>query len=194
MIMVGNIHIPLLTVELKRELGDGGCAPTTQAGITLRQSWIQKTEQKSVIGGIIVIKFMLRYGKEVHEFLANKSYAPHLRYYGPMPNAPPSPPCPKSAPAGLAFGFMQMVVMDYVAAALDPPTNFPIQFLLLSHYVGITRIFVIGTLFFISGVSSSLYLAAWRTTVYSIGYLITLKAIQYTFGDDTTILFNILQV
>ena len=65
--------------------------------------------------GNIVVKFVSRYGKEVHEFLANKNYAPHLRYYGPMPDAPlVSPPRPQNAPAGLAFGFMQMVVMDYI--------------------------------------------------------------------------------
>ena len=73
--------------------------------------------------GNIVVKFVSRYGKEVHEFLANKDYAPHLRYYGPMPDAPPSPPRPKNAPAGLAFGFMQMVVMDYIVPARDPPTD-----------------------------------------------------------------------
>lgn len=41
MISVGDVRIPLLIVELKRELGDGGCDPTTQAGITMRRSWIQ---------------------------------------------------------------------------------------------------------------------------------------------------------
>ena len=73
--------------------------------------------------GNIVVKFVSRYSKEVHEFLANKNYAPHLRYYGPMPNAPSSPPRPKNAPAGLAFGFMQMVVMDYIVPSLDRPTD-----------------------------------------------------------------------
>ena len=73
--------------------------------------------------GNIVVKFVSRYGKEVHEFLADKDYAPHLRYYGPMPGAPLSPPRPKNAPAGLAFGFMQMVVMDYIVPARDLPTD-----------------------------------------------------------------------
>ena len=71
----------------------------------------------------IVVKFVSRYGKEVHEFLAKKNYAPHLRYYGPMPDAPPSPPRPKMASAGLAFGFMQMVVMDYIVPARHLPTD-----------------------------------------------------------------------
>ena len=42
MITVGDVPIPLLIVELKRELGDGGCDPTTQAGIAMRRSWIQQ--------------------------------------------------------------------------------------------------------------------------------------------------------
>jgi hypothetical protein len=29
----------------------------------------------------VVVKFVTRYGKEVHEFLATKEYAPALRYY-----------------------------------------------------------------------------------------------------------------
>lgn len=74
-------------------------------------------------GNKIVVKFVSRYSKEVHEFLAKKNYAPNLLYYGPMPDAPPSPPRPKNAPAGLAFGFMQMVVMDYVVPSRDLPTD-----------------------------------------------------------------------
>lgn len=42
MIMVGDVRIPLLIVELKRELGEGGCDPTTQVGISMRRSWIQQ--------------------------------------------------------------------------------------------------------------------------------------------------------
>jgi len=71
----------------------------------------------------IVVKFVSRYSKDVHEFLADKKYAPRLRYYGPMPDAPLSPPRPKNAPAGLAFGFMQMVVMDYIVPSIKPPPD-----------------------------------------------------------------------
>lgn len=39
--IVNNIHIPLLIAEFKREMGDGGCDPSTQAGMTMRRSWIQ---------------------------------------------------------------------------------------------------------------------------------------------------------
>ena len=42
MIMVGGVRIPILIMELKRELGDGGCDPTTQAAIAMRRSWIQQ--------------------------------------------------------------------------------------------------------------------------------------------------------
>lgn len=42
MIMVGDVRIPLLIAELKRELGDGGCDPTTQVGLTMRRSWLQE--------------------------------------------------------------------------------------------------------------------------------------------------------
>ena len=72
---------------------------------------------------LVVIKFVSRYGEEVHEFLASKDYAPKLRYYGPLPGAPPSPPRPKNAPAGMAFGFMQMMVMDYIAPIAVPPAD-----------------------------------------------------------------------
>lgn len=41
MIKVGDVRIPLLIMELKRELGEGGCDPSTQVGITMRRSWIQ---------------------------------------------------------------------------------------------------------------------------------------------------------
>jgi hypothetical protein len=64
----------------------------------------------------IVVKSVSRYGKQVHEFLANKNYAPPVfDTTAQCPMQPPSPPRPKNAPAGLAFNFMQMVVMDYVA-------------------------------------------------------------------------------
>jgi hypothetical protein len=41
MFIVDQMRLPLLIVELKRELGDGGCDPSTQAGLSMRRSWIQ---------------------------------------------------------------------------------------------------------------------------------------------------------
>ncbi|KAF8965900.1 hypothetical protein BDZ97DRAFT_1729574 [Flammula alnicola] len=41
-LLVNNIRIPLFIMVLNRELGDAGCDPSTQAGLTMRRSWIQK--------------------------------------------------------------------------------------------------------------------------------------------------------
>lgn len=42
MFIVDRMRLPLLIMELKRELGDGsGCDPSTQVGLTMRRSWIQ---------------------------------------------------------------------------------------------------------------------------------------------------------
>lgn len=41
MFIVNKLHLPLLIMELKRELGDSTCDPSTQAGLTMRRSWIQ---------------------------------------------------------------------------------------------------------------------------------------------------------
>ena len=82
----------------------------------------------------VVVKFVDRYGRAVHEFLAKNGYAPRLRYCGPLASLLPplqkidSPmvheplvqhsniPTDSSQPAqlGLSFGPLQMVVMDYV--------------------------------------------------------------------------------
>ena len=40
-----NIHIPCALFELKREAGEGGCDPTTQASFSMRRAWIH-----SVVG------------------------------------------------------------------------------------------------------------------------------------------------
>lgn len=61
----------------------------------------------------IVVKFVDRYGRAVHEFLAERGYAPRLRYCGPLSLLQTTLPPPPSAP-GLSFGPLQMVVMDYV--------------------------------------------------------------------------------
>jgi len=42
MFVINNIRIPILIVELKKELGDGGYDPSTQAGLIMRRSWIQE--------------------------------------------------------------------------------------------------------------------------------------------------------
>ncbi|CAA7260909.1 unnamed protein product [Cyclocybe aegerita] len=74
----------------------------------------------------VVVKFVSAYGAEVHRFLAEKGHAPRLRYYGPLPN-PYEPllrsPVTESAPPGLTFGSMKMVVMDYIDSATKPPPD-----------------------------------------------------------------------
>ena len=52
-LVVGDVRIPLLIMELKRELGEGGCDPSTQAGITMRRSWIQ--EDVSLFMSLLVL-------------------------------------------------------------------------------------------------------------------------------------------
>ncbi|KAH8980320.1 hypothetical protein EDB92DRAFT_1805783 [Lactarius akahatsu] len=79
----------------------------------------------------VVVKFVSRYGKEVHEFLAGETYAPSLRYYGPLSgtgfsgvfpgpaqSAPPNPHSPSP---------MYMVVMDYIEARPNTPRDISAQ-------------------------------------------------------------------
>ena len=74
----------------------------------------------------MVVKFVTRYGKEVHEFLAREGWAPKLRYYGPLretglPDDFPRPA--QHAPLGLRLNVMHMVVMDHVDPQLKLPQN-----------------------------------------------------------------------
>jgi len=71
----------------------------------------------------VVVKFVARYGKEVHEFLATKGNAPALRYYGPLCSRLPETMVPGTLPTpaqraapGFCLGQnrMHMVVMDYI--------------------------------------------------------------------------------
>jgi len=39
-LQVGDAHIAFLILELKRELGEGGCDPSLQAGLSMKRSWI----------------------------------------------------------------------------------------------------------------------------------------------------------
>jgi len=39
-LQIGDARIAFLVLELKRELGEGGCDPTTQAGLSMKPSWI----------------------------------------------------------------------------------------------------------------------------------------------------------
>ncbi|KAH9021872.1 hypothetical protein EDB84DRAFT_519240 [Lactarius hengduanensis] len=84
----------------------------------------------------VVVKFVSRYGKEVHEFLARKGWAPTLRYCGPLPETElcsvfPGPT--QSVPSGLRGIFTgptqcappatQMIVMDYIDALPNTPPD-----------------------------------------------------------------------
>jgi serine/threonine protein kinase len=75
---------------------------------------------------IVVIKFVARYGRNVHEFLASKGFAPTLRYYGSFtPKLDGVYPGPaQNAPPGLCLRSdqMHMVVMEYINA---PPNTLP---------------------------------------------------------------------
>jgi len=39
-LQIGDARITFLILELKRELGEGGCDPTTQVGLSMKRSWI----------------------------------------------------------------------------------------------------------------------------------------------------------
>jgi len=41
MLQIGDIRIASLVIELKRELGEGGCDPSLQAGLSMKRSWIE---------------------------------------------------------------------------------------------------------------------------------------------------------
>lgn len=76
----------------------------------------------------VVVKFVARYGKDVHELLAREGYAPPLQYYGPLPDTKLSSvfrgPA-QHAPPGLCLrsDLMHMVVMDYIDALPNPPPD-----------------------------------------------------------------------
>ena len=40
-LQIGDDRIVFLIIELKRELGEGGCDPATQAGLSMRRTWIE---------------------------------------------------------------------------------------------------------------------------------------------------------
>ena len=66
----------------------------------------------------IVVKFVTRYGTDVHKFLASEDHASRLRYCGPLPGIDdeqsPATLSSQQSPV-LLLGPMQMVVMDYVS-------------------------------------------------------------------------------
>jgi len=67
----------------------------------------------------VVVKFVARYGKEVHKFLADHGYAPTLRYHGSLPGTQLSGILPgpaQQAPPGLCLwsDLIHMVIMDYI--------------------------------------------------------------------------------
>ncbi|KIM45752.1 hypothetical protein M413DRAFT_442362 [Hebeloma cylindrosporum] len=86
-------------------------------------------DDAGVAGDRVVVKFVARYGEEVHEFLAHHGYAPALRYCGPLPGTkfsgiPPGPA--RSATPGLLSlrsDLMHMVVMDYIDAQRNSPPD-----------------------------------------------------------------------
>ncbi|TFK32543.1 hypothetical protein BDQ12DRAFT_716350 [Crucibulum laeve] len=83
----------------------------------------------------IVVKFVARYGKDVHEFLARENHAPALRYFGAplaqdkknilgdddQPSTiAPNPLSPEQPSLALPLCPMKMVVMDYVSPHAKP--------------------------------------------------------------------------
>jgi len=76
----------------------------------------------------VVIKFVARYGEEVHKFLARKGCAPTLQYCGPLPETKLSGilpgPAQSSAPGlCLRSDLMHMDVMDYIPPRLKTPPD-----------------------------------------------------------------------
>ena len=89
----------------------------------------------------VVVKFVARYGEEVHEFLAHHGYAPALRYCGPLPKTKLSGisgPAQSATPGLLCLrsDLMHMVVMDHIHARPNPPPDVRGQILTLLHSEG----------------------------------------------------------
>ncbi|GJJ16183.1 hypothetical protein Clacol_010463 [Clathrus columnatus] len=73
-------------------------------------------QTKVRVGEEIVVKYVAKYGKEVHEFLASKFHAPELLHYGCLPD---SPNFASGEGNSKEFGQrdrMSMVVMRYIDA------------------------------------------------------------------------------
>jgi hypothetical protein len=101
---------------------DDPTSVTYLAEITDQDGDVQDTPVK------VVVKFVTRYGEEVHKFLAENGWAPNLRYYGPLRENVPSDDFlgpTRNAPPGLRLqpNLMSMVVMDYVYAQPNPPLD-----------------------------------------------------------------------
>ncbi|KAJ2932650.1 hypothetical protein H1R20_g4446, partial [Candolleomyces eurysporus] len=85
----------------------------------------------------LVVKFVSSYGVEVHDLLAEKGYAPRLRYYGSLDDDDEGDELlserPDSAlergigqpPDGLFVGPLKMVVMDFITTPPSPKTVQP---------------------------------------------------------------------
>lgn len=89
------------------------------ACVTYLAEEIPKETGATGVPGKMVVKFVARYGEEVHRFLARNGHAPALRYYGPLPNTQlsgvfPEPAQGASSDLRLRSGIMRMVVMDYI--------------------------------------------------------------------------------
>lgn len=72
----------------------------------------------------IVVKFVLRYSKEVHKFLTDHNHAPRLLYCGPLSGSSVVGDERPPPLLGLSLGPIQMIVMDYVSvpkSVLPPP-------------------------------------------------------------------------
>ncbi|KAF8869084.1 hypothetical protein BD779DRAFT_1682620 [Infundibulicybe gibba] len=235
MVAVGNIRIPVLLAEFKRDFGEGNSDPSHQVGLSMRQSWILESREEirdkcccptlmlagagasmCVLGGVftekfivqrltdmmwvghssteedrgyivsrkleddnsssptsrsahsrfypyptsftstdgnvvsfayvkmleedpacvtyqakimdeadspdIVVKFVTRYGEEVHEFLADHDHAPKLWYCGSL-DINLSTDNHVDAPSGLSLGPMRMIVIDYIPTCKKPPSG-----------------------------------------------------------------------
>lgn len=61
MVDLGEVRVPILITELKRELGDGGCDPSIQAGVFMRRAWIQRNVGLPLLftSAWMLISFML---------------------------------------------------------------------------------------------------------------------------------------
>lgn len=57
--VVNGIRITLLIMEFKREFGDGSSDPSTQAGLTMRRTWLD--ERVSLISSFLVLSHFYSY-------------------------------------------------------------------------------------------------------------------------------------
>jgi len=109
----------LTHIRYQRSLEDDARCVTYLANIIKAEEGDEAEGERSAPPEQVVVKFVGRYGIDVHKFLADKGWAPRLRYYGRLRETMGSDEIRRPgqrAAAGLYLesNVVHMVVMDYI--------------------------------------------------------------------------------